>query len=556
MKTSIRIISALLVSLMLVTGLSGCGTSSEANLTYDQAVEKLNAFTKNTVTAKTVSHKPDSSWVGSDPANELPSIDKYPLSVKGNGEIDLEIFSSTEKSDVKADRWLDVMAKEFNMKNSSISGKSVSVSIRPITSGLALNYITTRAYIPDAYTPANELWGLMIESAGIPLEMVEKRLTGNTAGILMKKDAYTSFTEKYGQVTVPSVVEAVLNGDTVLGHTNPNVSSTGLNIFTQELLAFDPNNPFSDTAISKFRQFQELVPAPSPTTDEMAKVAAKGILDSMIMESQAYGAQPTLSDWVFTPCGVRHDSPMYALDNLSQEKKEALMMFVEFCKTSEAQKSASSFGFNKYDDYAGVENKYTGAELFAALKLWKENKDAGRPVISVFIVDRSGSMAGTKLNRVKQALINSIGYINEGNYIGLVSYSSTNDITIDLPLEKFTSKQQALFAGAVKDFNATGETATNSALVIALDMLLKASKDVPNSKLRVMILSDGQQNAGLKLNQVTGIVNGLGVPVYGIGFEADLNDLQTLADINEAYCINADTEDVVYKIRDLFIAEM
>ena len=45
------------------------------------------------------------------------------------------------------------------------------------------------------------------------------------------------------------------------------------------------------------------------------------------------------------------------------------------------------------------------------------------------------------------------------------------------------------------------------------------------------------------------------LPVYGIGFEAYITDLQTLTDINEVYCINANSEDIIYKIRDLLVAE-
>jgi Ca-activated chloride channel family protein len=396
----------------------------------------------------------------------------------------------------------------------------------------------------------------MIKSVGVPIKMVTDKLTGNTAGILMNKAAYGDYTKKYGAVTIDRVVKAVLAGDLLLGHTDPNVSSTGLNIFTQELRAFDPSNPFSSQSLAQLRQFQNAIPPASPTTKEMAKVAAKGIMDAMIMESQAYRAEPTLSDWKFTPCGVRHDSPVYALGDLSSDKEEVLRQFVAFCQTPEAQKSASSFGFNQHNDYAGVPNKYSGSELFAALKVWKQNKDGGRPVISVFVVDRSGSMEGAKLNRVKTALKNSLRYINEENRVGLVSYSSGDDISIDLPIAVFTPKQQSLFAGAVNDFAAGGGTATNSALVVALDMVVKAQSQVPNAKIRVLVLSDGEQNEGLSLQDVTGLVNGIAIPVYGIGFEADLADLQTLADINEGYCIDADSEDVIYKLRNLFTAEL
>lgn len=552
-----RFLFVFLVLVIIILAV-GCASSlEETELNYDQAVEKLNAYTSREVKATVKEHQPDSSWVGGESSvNELPPIDKYPVSVKGEGQINVELFSSTEKASTKADNWMEVQAKEFNRKHLQVEGKTVSVSIRPIASGLALNYITKGNHVPDAYSPANQLWGEMIEFTGMPVETIETRLTGNTAGILMKKSTYTTYKKKYGAVTIENVTKAVLAGDVVLGHTNPNVSSTGLNIFTQELRAFDPKNPFSAESIEKFRQFQNLVPPTSPTTAEMAKVAAKGIMDAMIMESQAYSVEPTLSDWVFTPIGVRHDSPVYALDNLSDEKKEVLKLFVSQCKTPEAQKSASSFGFNRYNNYAGVSNKYTGQQLFSALKLWKENKDGGKPVISVFIVDRSGSMAGTKLNRVKVALRNSLQYINGSNHVGLVSYSSANDITIDLPVSKFTAKQQSLFAGALNDLEAAGGTATNSAIVVALDMVQKAKKEAPDAKIRILVLSDGQQNQGLSLFDVKGMVNGIGMPVYGIGFEADLTDLQKLADINEGYTINADEQDVVYKLRDLFVAEL
>lgn len=541
--------------LLTLAAIAGC--AKEQTLNHQQALDKLNAYIADGVTGTVVEHQVDPSWIDeSGSVNELPPIGKYPLSVAGHGQIDIELFSSTEKSDATTDNWMEVQAKKFNAQNLRIDGKTASVSIRPIASGLALEYITKRTHVPDAYSPANELWGEMIKSVGVPIEMVTDKLTGNTAGILMDKAAYGKYTKKYGPVTIDGVVKAVLAGDLLLGHTDPNVSSTGLNVFTQELRAFDPSNPFSSQSLAQFRQFQNLIPPASPTTKEMAKVAAKGIMDAMIMESQAYRAEPTLSDWKFMPCGVRHDSPVYALDHLSSDKQEVLRQFVAFCQTPEAQKSASSFGFNQYDDYAGVPNKYSGAELFAALKVWKQNKDGGRPVISVFVVDRSGSMEGAKLNRVKTALKNSIQYINEKNRVGLVSYSSEDDITIDLPIAVFTPRQQSLFAGAVNDFAAGGGTATNSALVVALDMVNKAQSQVPNAKIRVLILSDGKQNQGLSLYDVTGLVNGIAIPVYGIGFEANLTDLQTLADVNEGYCINADSEDVVYKLRNLFTAEL
>lgn len=545
----------------LMTGCGSSGTGYQV-LTHDQAVEQVNAYLQTGKVKYTeVKHAEDTSWVGVDTsADELPSIDKYPLSVEGRGQINIEIFSSTEKSNAKTARWLDVMAQRFNDSGASINGKTVSVSVRPIASGLALDYIKSRKYIPGAYSPSNELWGAMIDSTGLKTQLVEKRLTGNVAGILMKDATYKSFTEKYGQATIANVVKAAQASDLKLGHTDPNQSSTGLNIFTQELLQFDSANPLSQTAVEVFKKFQATVPPTSPTTDEMAKVAAKGILDAMIMEAQAYKTTAGLeTGWVFTPAGVRHDSPLYALGNRSPEELSALRKFADFCLTPDSQQSATSLGFNQHDDYKGVTNKYTGAQLFSALDLWKQNKDAGRPVVSVFVVDRSGSMDGTKMVNVKAALRSAAGYINPGNYVGLVSYSDEGSITLDLPIGQFDDKQRSLFAGAVNDLTAGGGTATNSALIVGLKLMLDKQASVAGAKLRIIVMSDGEQNAGLSLegnDNTLGIVDGLDVPVYGVGFEANLTDLTKLADPNEGYVINADSEDVASKLKGLLRKEL
>ena len=557
-----RLLTLLLASCLLLAALAGC--AGETELTYKQAEEKLKAFARSGITGQLREHLPDPTWSMEDSGvAELPPIEKYPLSVEGGGSVNVEIFSSTEKSNASADKWMEAMAREFNRSGKTVNGRSVSVSVRPINSGLALDYIQTRTYMPAAYSPANELWGEMIKATGVAADMVEKSLTGNTAGILMKKSTYEAYRAKYGEVTMAGVIQAALAGDVVLGHTDPNQSSTGLNIFTQELLAFDAENPLSDEAALKFREFQNTVPPVSPTTADMAKIAGKGILDAMVMESQAWresltdkNAAVSLADWRFTPVGVRHDSPLYAIGDVSPEQRQALALFAAFCKTADAQKKATGFGFNQFSEYKGAPNRYTGQDLFQALKLWKDNKDGGNAVVTVFVMDCSGSMEGDNIRRSKEALINSARYINEENYIGLVSYSSVNRIFIDLPIAKFDPRQQALLVGAVRGLSVEGSTATNDAIVVALQMLLKAKETLPNAKMQVLVFTDGEQNVGLDLYQIQGLVNGLAIPVIGVGFEANLADLQTLAEINEGYCINADKEDVVYKLRGLFAAQM
>ena len=47
-----------------------------------------------------------------------------------------------------------------------------------------------------------------------------------------------------------------------------------------------------------------------------------------------------------------------------------------------------------------------------------------------------------------------------------------------------------------------------------------------------------------------------GIPIYTIGYNADIGALKEISRINEAASINADTDDVVDELRNLFNAEL
>jgi Ca-activated chloride channel family protein len=87
-------------------------------------------------------------------------------------------------------------------------------------------------------------------------------------------------------------------------------------------------------------------------------------------------------------------------------------------------------------------------------------------------------------------------------------------------------------------------------------MLLEEKAKDPDAKLMLFVLSDGDTNRGNSLNNVKGILETFKIPVYTIGYNADIKALQSLSNINEAASINADSEDVVYKLSNLFNAEM
>lgn len=490
-----------------------------------------------------------------DVKDTIPNIDKYPAKVENTTDSYIEIFSTGEKAGNGKDGWLIDVANNFNESKFEINGKIISVKVREVASGLGMDYIISEKYLPDAYSPSNELWGEMIKANGKTIELCDDRMVGNVAGILISKEKYDELIKKYGAINLKNITQAVANGEINMGYTNPFASATGLNFLVSTLATFDSSNPLSEKAIDGFNEFQNNIPLIAYTTLQLRNSAESGILDGFIMEYQTYINSPELkTDYIFTPFGYRHDSPLYSVGNLSNEKKEILNKFIEFYKQDKYQELAVKDGFNALEDYKCEIENLDGNTILQAQKLWKENKNGDKPIVAVFVADVSGSMEGEPLNELKKSLLNGSRYIGEENSIGLVTYS--NDVNINLPIEKFDLNQRSLFTGAVQDMDASGGTATFDAIAVAVQMLLDEKEKNPDAKLMLFVLSDGETNIGHSLDDLREILESVKIPVHTIGYNANIEALENISIINEATSINADSDDVIYKLGSLFNAEM
>ncbi len=550
-----KVLSALLAATMVAASLTGCNNvrsdGAVSKLTEEEAKKELKSLMTKVDVSTNSNPTLDIYSEDVSEADTLADIETFPITVTGNGEINIEIAAATELSAEAPDNWLNEVAQKFNSAGYEIDGRSVTVSVRKITSGEGVTYITAGGYQPEVFIPSNAAWGMMLDASGCKTETVADRIAGNTAGILIKKDVYDTFKEKYGDVTVGNVLTAANAGDIDFAYTNPYTSSTGLNVLCAMLASFDAADPLSDTATSALMEYQKTSPPVAYTTAVLRNQAAKGIINAMVMEKQAYSNTPELKNYIYTPVGIRHDHPVYTFEWTTDEEKAAARMFVEFCQSADMQKLATEKGFNQDDDYAAQDTGMSGSDYIAAQKVWKKNKNGGRPIVAVFVADISGSMDGQPINSLKQSLISSSTYISSDHHIGLVSYS--DNVTINLPIAQFDSKQRAYFSGEVKNLSAGGGTATYDAVLTGIQMLEDYAETVPNAKLMLFVLTDGAQNTGYSLNRITDVVGGLKIPVYSIAYNYDnVKELETLSGINEAAQIKANSDDVVNQLRNLF----
>jgi len=108
----------------------------------------------------------------------------------------------------------------------------------------------------------------------------------------------------------------------------------------------------------------------------------------------------------------------------------------------------------------------------------------------VFVVDRSGSMSGKKIEQAKGALRFVLNNLNKGDLFNIVAYDTEIE-SFQPEMQRYgdSTRKQAL--GFVAGIHAGGSTNIDGALTVALDML----KDDQNPSY-VIFLTDGLPTAG------------------------------------------------------------
>ena len=342
-----------------------------------------------------------------------------------------------------------------------------------------------------------------------------------------------------------------------MGYTDPFVSSTGLNFLVTVLATLaqgDASRMLADDVVSAFTAFQRGVPfvALDPPDARLCP-QRDGSLEAFVMERAIFAKTPVFqSGYTFIPFGIRHDSPLYGIGALPAEKHEVLQQFAQFASQAPAQKLATEYGFDQLSDYTpAVAPPKRGVRRSAC---GKRKKDAGRPIVAVFLGDVSGSMEGVPIRNLKRALLVGSQFIDPENSLGLVVFNQ--EVKQLLPVGKFTVNQRALFTAAVQDMSAGRGTAMYDGILVALKMLVAAKAKQPECKPLLIVLTDGETNAGLSFDKVKPVLAGVKIPIYTIGYNAKLDILRQISTINEAASLNADEGDIAYKIGALLNAEM
>jgi Ca-activated chloride channel family protein len=139
----------------------------------------------------------------------------------------------------------------------------------------------------------------------------------------------------------------------------------------------------------------------------------------------------------------------------------------------------------------------------------------------MFVVDRSGSMSGKKIDQAREALGFVLDNLRKGDLFNIVAYDT--EVTQFKPeLQKYSDETRAEAVGFVRGINAGGSTNIDEALKLAMGQLTDSSR--PSY---LIFLTDGLPTAGetieSKIVANASAANRVGARVFSFGVGYDVN---------------------------------
>jgi len=149
----------------------------------------------------------------------------------------------------------------------------------------------------------------------------------------------------------------------------------------------------------------------------------------------------------------------------------------------------------------------------------------------IFVLDRSGSMKGPKIEQAKEALRYCVENLNDGDRFNLITFNTDVDSFSETLVSVKKERKKAL--AFIEEIVANGGTNINDALLAAIQ-----DKPDPKRPRIVVFLTDGEATVGVTdPNLISKHVSGANrdesrIFVFGVGYDVNVNLLDKIAEKN------------------------
>ena len=158
------------------------------------------------------------------------------------------------------------------------------------------------------------------------------------------------------------------------------------------------------------------------------------------------------------------------------------------------------------------------------------DKSKIQPKNVLFVLDRTGSMAGEKIDQAKDALEFCLNSLKDKDRFNVITFNETPDPLFD-GMQNVTGDRRKKALDMVGDLDATGGTDINRVLTLAR----KQFEDAESSRNYVVFITDGQPTVGD--TNIENILRNAKNPkakifAFGVGYDVNTHLLDKLAEQN------------------------
>lgn len=187
---------------------------------------------------------------------------------------------------------------------------------------------------------------------------------------------------------------------------------------------------------------------------------------------------------------------------------------------------------------AGTSHGYlesgTQQDIYAAIDITAQEIEGGsRPPLNLAVViDRSGSMRGTKLAYAKRAAMKLVDELNPEDRLAIISYAS--GVNIDMSSRKATNAAKASMRAAISQIGAGGGTNISAGYNQGFQQVRNWKND--ETVNRVVLLSDGKATVGdtnpysLRQTARNHLQQGVSLTTMGVGLDYNEDLMAGMAD--------------------------
>lgn len=146
------------------------------------------------------------------------------------------------------------------------------------------------------------------------------------------------------------------------------------------------------------------------------------------------------------------------------------------------------------------------------------------PLTAILVVDRSGSMAGDKIDAARMAAERFVNGLRDGDALGVITFGT--DVTVELPVTSIDSASRSRALSIVRRIEEGGGTNIDGGMLAARRMLADAS--LSGRVGRVVLVSDGRPTEGDRRESVlaghAGQLRAQGITTSTLGLGLDYNE--------------------------------